>query len=323
MGEDEDIPDITGNKSASFMPARKRARILYEITILLIIIMLVYGLATFFLIRNSQERLIDKSIEHLVEVEAENYRSTFDYAIQIMIPAYLERFEQMDLQELSSAMAQKRIIDMQDAVNADMQAMIDAGFGELSEIMIVLPPSQYVPEAMVWASTDEGLIYQWEVPEYLIEAMEEGTQYILMEDGVPELGLEGEYIITIEEIPDPLSFGMSFSYLGFISIQEETAAIREFYNQESRRASVYLAAILIGSIIIVILIIFFFLNHLIKKQITEPMDELSAAAERVMQGNLDVQVGIEDGEELESLKRAFNEMVESFRKYVPRSPGQE
>jgi len=124
-------------------------------------------------------------------------------------------------------------------------------------------------------------------------------------------------------MPDPLSLGLTFSYVSFISVQEETAAIRDYYNQESRRASLYLAAILIGSIIIVILIIFFFLNHLIKKQITEPVEELSAAAERVMQGDLDIQVDVEDGEELESLKRAFNEMVESFRKYIPGSPGGE
>jgi methyl-accepting chemotaxis protein len=194
--------------------------------------------------------------------------------------------------------------------------MIDTGFHGLRMVLMIAAASQFMPEALVWASNDEGLIYSWEVPEYILTAIEEGTPYILMEDGIPELGLEGYHIITFNEMPDPLGLGVSFTNMGVKSMHEEIAAINDFYNQERKRVNLYLAIIILCTIALVVLITFFFLNYLIRKQITRPVEELSTAAEQVMQGNFDVQVSIQAGEELESLKRAFNEMVESFRKYL-------
>lgn len=92
-------------------------------------------------------------------------------------------------------------------------------------------------------------------------------------------------------------------------------------NHERRRADIYLGGILVGSIIIVILITFFFLNYLINKQIVRPVKELSAAAAKVLEGDLDVAVDVQEGEELEDLKRAFNEMLESLRNMITKSVG--
>jgi len=61
----------------------------------------------------------------------------------------------------------------------------------------------------------------------------------------------------------------------------------------------------------------------IGKRITRPIDELSAAAEEVMEGNLDVEIEVRRGEEFEGLKRAFKDMVESFRRYIAKSVGEE
>jgi methyl-accepting chemotaxis protein len=315
VGEDRDEKN-TDIKSKPGRPARKRARILYEMTIILIVVMLVYGLATFLLIRNSQERLIEEGIDLLVQTEAENFISSLDYAIQVSVPAYMEAFEKTDMQELATSLVEERLTDMQRVVNADIREMIDIGFHGLEKVLIILPPSRFVPKSVVWASNDEGLIYTWEVPDYLVDALEEGSSYLLVDDGVPELGLEGECLITFSQMPDPLSLGITFSYVSFKPMHEEIAAIDDFYDGERTRANLYLAVIITGSILIVVLIAFFFLNHLIAKYITRPVDELSAAAEKVMQGDLDVQVDIREGEELESLKRAFNEMVDSLRKYI-------
>ena len=103
----------------------------------------------------------------------------------------------------------------------------------------------------------------------------------------------------------------------------EITSIYDFNNEERNRANLMLAGILAGSIAIIILITFFFLNHLLRKQITQPADELSTAAEEVMRGDLDVQVVVQEGEELEELKRAFNEMVDSLRRFIARSVGEE
>jgi HAMP domain-containing protein len=320
-------PDSNGNannkkvKAATSKKRRRRAGIVSQITIILMVVMIAYGVVTFFLIRNSQQRLIDKSIDQLVETEAENFFSSLDYAIEISIPAYMEVFEMIDIQEMIAALTEGRIIELQELINADMQEMVDIGFHDLVKVILVVPASGLNPKTTVWASNDESLIYEWELPDYFAAAIEEGTPYILVEDGVPELGFTGEYLITFNQVENPFIPNMPFYYIGVKSMHEEINAVNDFYDQESRRVNLYLAVILGGSIIIIILITFFFLNYLIKKQITEPMDELSTAAEKVMQGDLNVQVSIQEGEELESLKRAFNEMVESLRTYIAKSVG--
>jgi methyl-accepting chemotaxis protein len=318
VGEDVEIT-ARGDEIAPARSGRMRSRVLFEITAVVIVVMLIYGLATFFLIRHSQDRLIEDSIDRLVQTEAENFISSFDYVTQLSAPEYVVAFEETDLLELATDLAEERISDIQREVNADIQSLIDTGFHGLRMVMMVAPPSQFIPEALVWASNDESLIYNWEVPELILTAIDEGTPYILMEDGIPELGLEGEYLITFNEMLDPLGAGIVFTNVGVKSMHEELAAINDFYNQERKRANLFLAIIILCTIALVVLITFFFLNYLIRKQITKPIEELSAAAEQVMQGNFDVQVRIQEGEELQSLKRAFNEMVESFRKYLNKS----
>jgi len=75
--------------------------------------------------------------------------------------------------------------------------------------------------------------------------------------------------------------------------------------------------------LVVAIISFFVLSYLIRKRITEPIDELAATAEEVMQGDLEVEAKVHEGGEFEGLERAFKEMVDSFRKYIARSVGEE
>ena len=49
------------------------------------------------------------------------------------------------------------------------------------------------------------------------------------------------------------------------------------------------------------------------------LEELSEAAGRVMQGDLDVEIAVREGEDLAGLQRAFREMVESLRRLISRS----
>ena len=153
--------------------------------------------------------------------------------------------------------------------------------------------------------------------------MEEETPYILQEDGIPSLGFENEYLIIVSTIENPLTPGMRFGYLGFKPMHDEIEEINVFYNTERRNLTLLLIIILAGSIIVISLITFLVLNYLIRKRITKPIDELSAGAEEVMQGNLDVEIKVRKGEEFEGLKKAFNEMVEGIRKYIDKSVSEE
>jgi nitrogen fixation/metabolism regulation signal transduction histidine kinase len=74
---------------------------------------------------------------------------------------------------------------------------------------------------------------------------------------------------------------------------------------------------LVISVFVVAIISFFILSLMLRKRITEPIDELAATAEEVMQGNLDVEVAVHEGGE--GLEGAFKEMVEDFRRFIARS----
>ncbi|MBN1290073.1 MAG: methyl-accepting chemotaxis protein [Actinobacteria bacterium] len=58
------------------------------------------------------------------------------------------------------------------------------------------------------------------------------------------------------------------------------------------------------------------LTVLMRKQITDPIDELMVIANDVMEGDLEVQVKIRIGEELESRKIAFNRTIGPVRSLI-------
>ena len=77
--------------------------------------------------------------------------------------------------------------------------------------------------------------------------------------------------------------------------------------------------VVVGTLIVLVLLTFLALSFLIRRQITRPANDLSAAAEQIMDGSLDVEIPIREGEELESLKHLFREMVEGFRMLIARA----
>jgi len=301
----------------------RRSSILWQITFILVMVLLVYGVAAYFILRHSQDRLIDHGTERIIQTEADNFLSSLDYAIEIKVPAYTKAFKLSDIGAVLNDLAAGRLSELQQEVDANMRQMVAAGFHDLEKVMLVVPSSTLNPETIVWASSDESLIYDWQCPQRFVEAMQDGTPYMLLPEGIPELGLAGEYLVTFTQVENPLIPGMPFVYMAIKPMSLELAAIEDFCDQERARANLYLASILEVSIIIVILIAFLFLSHLLKEQIVQPAQELSDAAGMVMDGDLDVTVSVREGEELEGLKCAFNEMVKSFRDMLTRSVGKD
>lgn len=302
---------------------RRRSRILYQVTVLVVAVLIAAGLVTFFLVRNSQEKLIDKSIERVVNTEVENISNTFDYLISTMVVAQAEELNVQDVMAFSAEIMAGKITDVQRYAIDQYKAMVESGFFGTEYIILVLPSSGLITEPFIMASNDESLIYNWELPEYLAEAMEEEKPYLLRADGVPELGLEGAQLVTITRTPSPFLPDYDVINICVIPMQEKIDAINSFYASERRSISLTLGLVVLISIIAVALITFFLLNYLIRRRITEPIDELAAAAEQVMQGNLDVEIEVHEGGDFEVLERAFREMVESFRSYIAKSTGEE
>ena len=153
-----------------------------------------------------------------------------------------------------------------------------------------------------------------------LEAIENGETYIYKEDGIPELGLTGEQLITIGLSKAET---LDVAVLAVKSMQQKVAEIDSFFSDEQGKINLVMGLVIFGSIIVVILITFFILSYLIGKRITEPVDQLAAAAEQVNEGNLDMEIQVHEGGDFEGLERAFKQMVESWRKYIDKSVGEE
>ena len=315
--------EMSGAKAERPEFKSKRSKILYQITILIVVVMIASGLATFFLVRSSQEKLIDKSIDKVIATESENLSNAFDYIISTVVISQSERLNVQDEAAFFASILREEITELQRWAIEQYQAMVETGFFGMEYVILILPPSQYIPEPFILAANDEGLVYDWEVPDYMVAALEEGESYMLMEDGVPELGLSGAQLVLFSTSPSPFKADYDITHISVIPMQEKIDSINAFFDSERNGISLTLGLVVLISIIVIVLITFFVLNYLIRKRITEPVDELAAAAEEVMKGNLDVDIAVHEGGEFEGLERAFKEMVESFRKYIAKSTGQE
>lgn len=305
---------------------RARSRMLYQITALLVAVLIVLGLAVFFVVDGTLNRLIDEDKNDRIKSAAEIIVSGND-ALLVYENARYKKYmttHQGDwsLEEWHKAMQAKSVTDFQRYQQAGLQAAVESGLYDTPFLLVFSnEPSAYLPNPSIIASNGASLLYA-EVPDYVIQAVEEGKSYIWMEDGIPELGLEGGYLITLHEIDLPAN-DASYTFAGVIPMQEQINSINEFYSHEKARVTWILAACVAGGIILVFLISFIVLRILIRRRITKPVDELAGKAGEIMQGNLDVEIEVQKGEEFEVLKQAFKEMLDALKKIVHRSEGKD
>ena len=236
----------------------------------------------------------------------------------------IEAYDPQELQQMFfTSFQNKELSELQETAISTLKELVATGvLGVELIIMATLAMPPVLEESMIIASSDEILVFD-SLPDYITSAIEDGEAYLFMEDGAVGFGLEGEYLVSFYDMSRVSPTLARFWGLHFVPMHDAVVDIQEFYNSEKNRASLILALIIGGTILFVILITFFVLSYLIRKQITEPIEELSAAAEEVMEGNLDVEIEVREGEEFEGLKRAFKEMVENFRKYIAKSTGEE
>jgi HAMP domain-containing protein len=300
---------------------KKRTRILYLITALIIVVFIAYGLVTWFIFRGSQDRLVEKSKEKLIETEAANINSALGYISDLIVEMLDEQAIVESPEEFLLAIQNREITKEQLLVSQEINEMMKGGLLGLDLLInVLLPDGVFSNEPLVVVASDDDLIYNWEMPDYILEAIEDGKTFLYMEDGIPGLNLTGEQLITIR-VSKALT--LDIAVLAVKSMQDKVAAIDSFFGDEQRSINLVLGLVILCSIIFIILISFFVLSYMIRKRITEPVDELAAAAEQVNQGNLDVEVSVHEGGDFEGLERAFKEMVESWRRYIDKSVGEE
>lgn len=170
-----------------------------------------------------------------------------------------------------------------------------------------------MPKPILFASNDPSLLYHLDVPQYLVDAMNEGKTYLYLENGIPELGLEGKQLITIKRMEYP-EWNYVGALVGIKPMHDDIMEINDFYNKGQNKLVLILALSVLISILGVIFISFFILNFLLRKRITQPIEELTAAAGQVMEGNLDIEINEHPGSDFYILEKAFKQMLDSLKK---------
>lgn len=319
---------------------RKRAgsRILLEITALVVILFISAGAVSLLFFRNSQGRLIQESKDKLIENRGNLMCSTNEYVVnlqsQIAMLSFPGSTPESMVTDIGAGIAGKTVSPQQEVVNEMLRTLMDNGFWNSTIAFYGIPAyPEAVPEPTIIMSSDNGNMYN-KVPAVLVDLMKMGEDenrtgrkrfnarnaYEFFEGGVPELGLEGEYLVSAYRF----SFENTESeiwYFVFSSMHDELGAIDSYYNTERKNIEITLILVMISTIIALVVITFFVLSYLIRKKITKPIDELEVAAEQVMEGDLDVQVPVREGEEFYGLKTAFNNMVASLRVVMSRAMG--
>ncbi|MBN1288074.1 MAG: HAMP domain-containing protein [Actinobacteria bacterium] len=313
-----------------------RLSILVQMTILICALFIAAGGSGFALFLNSQSRLVEKSKEKLIQSEARLISTGHDFLANTIV-------EILKLQGVTGDISQEQFVFFQAVMNRTLcpaqvhsnmllEDMIENGLLGTEAAVIVSPivPGA-VPEPLVVMSNDDEYIYM-EVPESLVELAElpagsdepyrkridGGNSYMLVENGVPEMGITGRQLVaSYLFIPDPEAKPLWL--FDFKPMDEEINSLDSYYSLEKRKADIFLGLVSSGFLILLALITFFILSYLIRTRITRPIDELAGIAEQIMDGNLDVEVSVRKGEEFEGIKTAFNEMLKSLRDIIEKS----
>lgn len=331
------IVRINLNKSGS-RPRSKKAgsRVLIDITVLVLIVFILSGIAMFLFFRKSQSRLVEKSKEKLVEYTVDQIWSTNGYFTNLITRITMLSIPGSTPQsienEIFNGIKQQTVTQPQRIINDMLGLLVENGLFGSKMVFYSIPSQPDVEDKpIIIMSSDADSIYN-HVPSELVSlatmSKNDNTEYrkridsqnssMLTRRGIPELGLKGEYLATAYKFT-PEGQSMEIWYFDLIPMHEQLAAINSFYDTARRNIDLTLILIMISSIIALVLITYFILSYLIRSRITMPMGELSNTAEKVMEGDIDVVVPVKKGEEFYMLKTTFNDMLSSLRKIILRT----
>jgi methyl-accepting chemotaxis protein len=265
------------------------------------VVLLIIGVAVFLLINGAMNRLVEEDKKDRIDSEAQIISSDTDFISGLEVSNLLMGLPNLDPQDVVLAIMQQRINDFIRYANDRLKTSVEEGMLGAEALLLVQPSSNVpLPYPYAMAASEDDLTFV-EVPDYVVESIDEGETYLFREEGIPEWGFEGEYLLTLTPVDNPLTAD-DFTFIAVKPFGEEIARIDDFYSSERNRATLILVLVMAGGIVLIFLITFFILRRMIYKQITEPIDELTGIAEEVMEGNLDVEIVVREGEEFETLK---------------------
>jgi len=298
-----------------------RSRVLYRMTAFLVILFIISGVVIFFSYRDSQNRQIRESVDSRLTTYNKNVADSYEFMNRLLRALTLASYPGVGNLETVNAFLEKQPTPVQGFLNGQLKTTVDAKMFGAEVGMAMIVPSSSQQQAVVVASSDEGLIYNWQAPDYLLQAIRDGEPYIYLPNGMPELGLGDETLVLLK-MGESAGSDFPLTFVRVVSDHDQLAAINIFYDQQRKDAGIALGLIILVSMIVLSLLSYLGLAYLIRKRINKPIDELAAAAEEVVGGNLDVEIEVRKGEEFEGLKYAFKELLSTFNAALSGSVGE-
>ncbi|MBN2169273.1 MAG: HAMP domain-containing protein [Actinobacteria bacterium] len=314
-----------GNSEKGTSRRSSRSIILVQITALVAIIFLVFGIVSLLGNRRSQNNLIEASKEKMIECEAETISSSGDYIIKLVYELISASGGKVDL-----ATTQEQLTTA--IVNQERTQLVDYGIGKLDELIqmgvygldmafVALPEiPPLIEKPMVIMSSTPDLMFM-KLSGKLTSLMEKDYSYKLFEEGIPELGLDGAHLLMAAPLTTDITAGQTVYLFMAKPMQEQLDAMNDYYKKENNSATVFMIILTVICIAILVFVTFFVLSYLIRNRITRPIDELEEAAEKVIEGDFDSEVPVRPGEEFTNLKKAFNGMISSIRDVINKATG--
>lgn len=336
--------DILGSHKIQKEEKGKKAtfRISLQITAVALTIFIIASLVCLILYQRALGDMADSSKEKVVESTVSIINSSHYFVARMIMFLQVLRGEANSYgqieQGLQNALAENKEAPIQKNTNDLLKQMIDSDFLGFTLGYFTIPPASENENAVIAASSDKKYIGET-VPDEVAAIAESKNNYYLFEEGIPEMGLEGQYLVTSyklteedlsglidQEAPDMASQISSEEvlwYFDFKPMGKLLSGIDDFYNKENRNAILMFCLAIGLSIIILITLSFSVLGYQIKKRVSGPIDELSTAAEKVIEGDMDVRLDIKKREEFSALKSAFNQMISTISGVISMALGEQ
>ncbi len=302
---------------------KPRYRMLYTVTGLTLAVFLVFTLATILLLNRSMNRLTRKSQEVLLKSQAETIKSSTDYISYFTGQRAVERLTSISPNETLEGFFQKEVLPVQRELSQELRSMVERGLNGLDAILVVLlvePFGDRPAENVIYLASDERWIYSAQVPEKIVASIKNGDTYLWLEEGIPELGLTGEHLVVLH----PFSPLVPYTRIYIVCsrpMHDEITRMESALEQERTSNMAFLLGFLAMAIAVLAVIVLIVLRRLIISRITRPVERLAGAAAKVMEGDLDVEVEVDEKSEFAVLEEAFKNMVESLRRLIEKSIG--
>ncbi|MBN1288303.1 MAG: HAMP domain-containing protein [Actinobacteria bacterium] len=301
---------------------RRKARLKtsFQVAIIVLIIFLLSSAAILLTFHKSVNELTEQSKEKVIDSIARISLSTNEFRSNLLRDAQARDgvfiTSPQFFENLRKSVQSETETEGQKSTSKLLASDFSGGSINIRVMCYAIPSESGCPVIVI--SNDDQYLFKEIPPELESMVDQDADGYEFIDNGIPEMGLEGSYLVTYSKYQGEEPHDYLWQ-INFISMGEVIDGMNSFYAKENRR--VYTILGLVGglSALGLILVSFIVMGYLVNKRISRPIAELSDAAVEVMEGDLDVQVPIKPHEEFSELKSAFNSLVSSLSRILTKS----